>query len=208
MSNIRSNQLTASQIDQLQQHLIVPLAVGDILHHELSIEPEMQYGLHLALSEVDPDSALLAIALCAQDIAAKIFKQVPIASALHLEAMHIIDDYAPTWLHHLITGPMPDNNYEVVLQTVPEDLEALADLLDAVCADLGEQESNIVILAQLLSIQARAHMEIADYMLEEIEYGRLCQIQTDNGEALPDKYLIDLDAHTGNNIIIFPGSKS
>ena len=39
------NPLPDDQIDQLQQHLIVPLAVSDIIKHDLDVEPEMQYGL-------------------------------------------------------------------------------------------------------------------------------------------------------------------
>ena len=75
-------QMSENDRDQLKSHLIVPLAVSDILYHDLDVAPDMQYGLHMALSEIDPDSALLAIALCAHDIAEKNLIYVPIASAL------------------------------------------------------------------------------------------------------------------------------
>lgn len=199
--------LSQTEIDQLRQHLIVPLAVGDILHHDLGVEQDMQYGLHMALSEIDPDSALLAIALCAQDIASKTMMRAPIAAALHQEASHILDEYGPLWLHHYRTGPMEENDFEGVLQTVPEDLEAMADLLDALLADLEEDNSNVAVLGNLLSIQARAHMEIADYILAEIEFEKI-STETEKQESFAgQRDQIDLDAHLGNNIIVFPGAR-
>lgn len=201
------NSLPKDQIDQLQQHLIVPLAVADIIKHDLDVEPEMQYGLHMALSEIDPDSALLAIALCARDLADKWIEDTYIASALQKETNEIINEYGPTWLRYLKRGPMPQEVFKSLLNTVPEDLEALADLMDALCADLENENSSTFILASLLSIQARAHMEIADFMLEEIrreQYIRNDAPQGDGGLSEEDE--IDLDAHTGNNIILFPGT--
>lgn len=205
--NSMTQDLSQNDIDQLRQHLIVPLAVSDILLHDLPVEFDMQYGLHLALSEIDPDSALLAVALCAQDIANKAMMRAPIAAALHQEASHILDDYGTTWLHHHKTGPMPENDYEQILQTVPEDLEALADLMDALIADLEEEGTNIAVLGNLLSIQARAHMEIADFILEEIEFEKYSKHIGDAPENILKRETIDLDAHIGNNIIVFPGAR-
>ncbi len=205
--NSMNKDLSQNEIDQLRQHLIVPLAVGDILHHDLPVEEDMQYGLHMALSEIDPDSALLAIALCAQDIASKAMMRAPIAAALYQEAAHILEEYGSTWLHHHRTGPMPENDFESILQTVPEDLEAMADLMDALIADLNEDNSNITLLGNLLSIQGRAHMEIADYILTEIEYERLLSATDQQEERAGQRDQIDLDAHIGNNIIVFPGAR-
>ena len=66
-------------------------------------------------------------------------------------------------------GPMPTEVFEQTLKTVPEDLEALADLMDALCGDIDNEHSSTSILASLLSIQARAHMEIAEYILAEMQ---------------------------------------
>lgn len=211
MNKNMNEELSQSEMEELRQHLIVPMAVADILRHDLAIEPDMQYNLHLALSEVDPDSALLAIALCAQDLAAKAMGRVPMAAALHFESSNIIADYGSTWLHHYKTGPMPDTDFEKVLATVPEDLEALADLTDALCADLVDEHdvsesAAIIILGNLLSIQARAHMEIADYILGEIEFEREMEQSHKTGTKKPEREMIDLNAHIGNNIILFPGA--
>lgn len=199
------NQLTKDQLDQLQQHLIVPLAVSDILYHDLAVEPDMQYGLHMALSEIDPDSALLAIALCAHDMAEKCLAQAPIAAALQTEADNIIQEYGLTWLRHYKNVPMPTEVFESILETVPEDLEALADLMDALSADIGEGYTTVTTMANLLSVQARAHMEIANYILAELQLERSGQQTTQGGDGgMMEGDFIDMDAKNGNNIILFP----
>lgn len=205
--NIMTKELSQSQIDQLRQHLIMPLAVGDILHHDLPVEPDMQYGLHLALSEIDPDSALLAVALCAQQIGEKTIKRAPIAAALIKEANFILEEYGATWLHHYKSGPMSNNDFEMVLQTIPEDLEGMADLLDALVADLDDDNSAPALLASLVSIQARAHMEIADYMLSELAFEKSVEASHAKNEKAPERETINLEAHVGNNIILFPGAR-
>jgi hypothetical protein len=197
------NQLNSNDIDQLQQHLIVPLAVSDILNHDLEVEPEMQYSLHMALSEIDPDSALLAIALSAYDLAEKFKSSFPIAVALQREADTIISEYGPTWLHHYKAGPMPTDVFESILETVPEDLEALADLMDALIADIDLNQSSAICLANLLSIQARAHMEISDFILDEIAYEKA---EERTQQLDQSKNQLNLEHLQGDNIILFPGT--
>jgi hypothetical protein len=208
--------LGKSDIEQLRSHLIVPLAIADILYHDLEVEPDMQYGLHMALSEIDPDSALLAIALAATDIAEKNMIYAPIASALMTEAENIIAEYGPTWLHHHLQGPMPEDVYMDVLKTVPEDLEALADLMDALCADLGCVDEATPILSNLMSVQARAHMEIAEFILSESERDIEERIEftmdfMDEGEIDEGKttqHIAHTQGSNTDNIIMFPTGKS
>lgn len=206
--------ITQDQFEQMKQQLIVPLAVSDILAHDLKVEPDMQYGLHMALSEVDPDSALLAISLCAQDLAAKCLNRAPIAVALQKEAADLLADYGPTWLRNNLNAPIPSHVYEDILDTVPEDLESLADLLDALEADLNEENSSTARLARLLSIQARAHMEIADFILAEIAYEKQTSGQRTQepnfGFASVQNEKEETTGQAGNfagdNIIVFPGT--
>ncbi len=203
--------ITKDEYEQMRQQLIVPLAVSDILRHELNVEADMQYGLHMALSEVDPDSALLAIALCTLDLSKKTKERAAISTALEKEASDILTDYAPKWLHHNLNSPIPSHLYEEMLDTVPEDLEALADLIDALRADLEEEGTAIDTLLKLLSIQARAHMEIADFVLSEIAYEKQSDQEKDAGpsfgfgsyqQAEPKQVKASF---AGDNIIVFPG---
>ena len=202
------HQLTEDQLDILQRHLIVPVAVSDILYHDLDVEPDMQYGLHMALSEIDPDSALLAIALCANHLAKKCLNAAPIALCLQKEAGDIIIEYGPTWLRHYQNPPIAPEIFEEILETVPEDLEALADLMDALCADLNNTGAPIISLANLLSIQARAHMEIAGYILAEIALEKASGKQTEDGtDSGGGADLIDMGTYKDSNIVLFPGTR-
>ena len=205
-------QMTQDQREQMKQQLIVPLAVSDILSHDIKVEPDMQYGMHMALSEVDPDSALLAIALCAQDLAQKAKQEAPIATALETEATEILNHYGLQWLRNNLNAPISSALYADILDTVPEDLEALADLLDALQSDLDDETLSLSKLAKLLSIQARAHMEIADFVLAEIAYekqkGHQKEQMPDFGyQTEPAPKAESTERFAGDNIIVFPGTR-
>ncbi|MEM6810864.1 MAG: hypothetical protein AAF549_00175 [Pseudomonadota bacterium] len=202
------NKLGKCDSDRLREYLIVPLAISDILFHDLEVEPDMQYGLHHALSEIDPDSALLAIALSAYDIAERNSLYVPIASALQKEASNIIEEYGPIWLRHFKDGPMPPEIYNSVLQTVPEDLEALADLMDALSADLECVNEATPLLCNLLSVQARAHIQIADFVLEELAKDTSQPNISRDVPTPSETFEIQEKQTYKDNIIIFPGSKT
>ena len=205
--------MTQDQREKMKQELIVPLAVSDILLHDIKVEPDMQYGMHMALSEVDPDSALLAIALCAQDLAQKVKNQAPIAMALETEATEIFHHYGQQWLRNNLNAPISSALYADILDTVPEDLEALADLLDALQSDLDNETLSISKLAKLLSIQARAHMEIADFVLAEISYekynNRENEDRPDFGyQTEPAPKIEATERFAGDNILDFPGTQN
>lgn len=209
--------LTKEQIEHLHTKLVVPVAVSDILTYGLTVEPDMQYGMHEALSEIDPDSALLAVALSAQQIAGASQASYPIASALYNEATDVLNNYGPGFIRDLKRGSIPERDFIDVLVNVPEDLEALADLLDALCSDIIEQtednQNPSYVIARILSIQARAHMEIANFILEEAEKdeNRFFSIQDSSPEE-DDLFeeeaplLADFANETPqeNNVILFP----
>jgi hypothetical protein len=195
------DQIKPDHLDLLEQNLIVPLAVGDILKHNLPVEPEMQYGLHMALSEIDPDSAVLAVALCALNIAEKFYLEIPIAAGLKKEAQEIIGNYAPNWIYHHKRGPMQSEIYTSILSDIPEDLEALADIMDALAADLDHEFENIESLIHILSIQARAHMEISEYLLTEIDTENEKNAEEDT-ENMASK--TSVSHANGENVILFP----
>ena len=205
-------QLTSTQLEQMKQQLIIPLAVSDIVLHDIYVESDMQYGIHMALSEMDPDSALLAIAICAQTLAKQTIHQLPIAAALDTETSEILTHYGPRWVRSNVNAPISTAHYEEILETVPEDLESLADLLDALQADLADEFSNITTLANILSIQARAHMEIADFVLAEIAYEKQAMKQGQDapyfGYNAQESEMTEptQERMVGDNIIIFPGT--
>lgn len=201
---MKKQTLSQDQIRILEQQLVIPSAIGDILQYNLNVEEEMQYGLHMALSEIDPDAALLAIALGLRGIAEKCLNDLPMASPLFYETSNILRDYAPTWLRYKKDIPMPTDKYKEMLETIPEDLEALADIADALRGDMTDCEdfshyAGCFTLLNVFSIQARAHMEIANFILEEIEKDRSIEdIMTSEEDASAQPITAT------DNIVLFP----
>lgn len=186
--------LSEDQLALLHTYLRVPIAVGDVLYNHLDVDDEIEYALHEMLSEIDCDSALLAIAVSAKHIALRYANDIPVAAALSFETSKLIDEYGPEWLDRYNDGPIDEDLMHQMLRHLPEDLEAIADLLDALRVALVDREDPTCLLCTVLSIQARAHMEIADYILEEIERDQADEFAISELAAGPP----------GDNIILFP----
>lgn len=196
--------LTKEDVARLQTYLVVPVAISEALVSAAPLEGEDQYAMHVALSEIDPDSALLAIALGAYRIAQDYVRQIPVAAALKMEADKIIQDYAPDWLAHYHNHPVQGDQLFDLLCHVPEDLESLADLLEALQASIRDPQEPAHTLCAILSIQARAHMEIAEYVLNELENEFQESLAEDDGIDAFRAPAIYADTTPGSNIILFP----
>jgi hypothetical protein len=198
--------VTKEDVARLHAYLVVPVAVSDALLAATPLDGETQYGLHVSLSEIDPDSALLAIALSAYRIAQDFSKDIPVATALKMEADKIIQDYAPEWLAHYHAHPVQGDDLYNLLSHVPEDLEAMADLLESLQASIRDEDHPAHTLCSVLAIQARAHMEIADYVLTELENEEVANLM-DDGDfdgvcKIAPQAVVNNPA--GDNIILFP----
>ncbi len=193
--------VTKEDVARLHAYLVVPVAVNEALLSPAPLEGDTQYGLHVALSEIDPDSALLAIALSAYRIAQDYADIMPVAGALKYEADKIIQDYAPDWLAHYHDHPVQGDDLYDLLTHVPEDLESLADLLESVQAGIRDEDHPASTLCSILAIQARAHMEIADYVLTELENEGL--EESENRDCYGQQTLYANET-AENNIILFP----
>lgn len=107
--------VTKEDVARLHAYLVVPVAVSELLLNAAPLDGDAQYGLHVALSEIDPDSALLAIALSAHRIACDFSRHIPVAGALKMEADQIIQNYAPDWLAHYHNNPVcGDDLYDLL----------------------------------------------------------------------------------------------
>jgi hypothetical protein len=183
---------------RLHTKLVVPFAVGDLLKNSEEITPDIQYALHEHLSEMDPDTALLAIALSVGHISARLCPDVPVACALTVEAEKVLNEYAADWLAHA-DGRLPSREGDAlfeVLEHVPEDLEALADILESVQSSIQESQPAIAEICNILAIQARAHMEIADFVLSELQGHEVQKTPHYKG------------SENGENVILFPAMAS
>jgi hypothetical protein len=196
--------VTKEDVARLHSYLIVPVAVSDALACAAPLDGETQYGLHVALSEIDPDSALLAIALSAHRIAVDFARDVPVAGALKMEANKIIEDYAPDWLANYNNNPVGGDQLMELLSHVPDDLESLADLLESLQASIRDTLDPAHTLCSVLAIQARAHMEIADYVLSELEAEQSGNVRDLDNVCAFETPTLYAEQTPGDNIILFP----
>jgi hypothetical protein len=83
---------------------------------------------------------------------------LPIATVMGLEASRIVDEYAALWM----SGSLGHRDIGEYILDVPEDLEALGDLLDAVTDALPDDYHVGQTLCGILSLQADAHREATE----------------------------------------------
>lgn len=198
-----NNALSMEDFSKLQAYLVVPVIVGDMMLGDEPLDDEARYALHESLCEIDPDSAALAIALAARHIASAFIESVPVAVAIKYESEKILQDYGPEWLSNYQGGPVDEENLFEMLQTLPEDLEALAELLETMRASILHHQTARD-LCEILSIQARAHMEVADYILGELDK----DLWPEDKNDIEGAAFIEPLPETKDNIIPFPAHRT
>lgn len=192
--------VTKEDVARLHAYLVVPVAVSEALAADTPLEGDAQYGLHVALSEIDPDSALLAIALSAYRLAQDYTGDIPVAAALKMEADKIVQDYAPDWLAHYHNHPLAGADLYDLLCHVPDDLESLADLLETLQVSIRDKDGAAHALCGVLAVQARAHRDIAEFVLTELEM----EYEEAQGGIFDGVCSFDTPTLHTDNIILFP----
>ncbi|MFN3826388.1 MAG: hypothetical protein ACK4NR_02045 [Micavibrio sp.] len=187
--------LNEQQLATLHARFIVPIAVQMILNDSEQLDDACEAALHQSLSDLDPDTGLLCLALCAQHIAAAA-RPTPITKMLALSSARIADEYGIALLaeHTHSQKRLSDHEALTLLQQVPEDLEELATLMDAVLAQSGPHSPE-GLLCDILSIQAMVHAERAEHELAELTF--LKQQKRVKPAAPKLEYLAE-------NVIVFP----
>lgn len=167
--NMPKSCLSEQQLATLHARFVVPIAVQMILNDSEQLDEACESALHECLSELQPDTGLLCLALCAQHIAA--FRNTPISKMLALSATRIADEYGIAMLAENTHGDLrlSDSDALTLLHQVPEDLEELATLMDAVLAQSGPHSPE-GLLCDILSIQAMVHAERAQHELAELSF--------------------------------------
>jgi hypothetical protein len=160
--------LDRNELAKLHAKFVVPIAVECMLRGEEPLDDVAEYSMHEIISELEPDTALLCVALCAQHVAASA-SHLLISHALKAEADMIVNEYGPYWLaHEAGANALHDKDLRELLAYIPEDLEALGDLLEGLEAELDEKHAIAAILCDILKTQARSQMEFAEFELEAI----------------------------------------
>ncbi len=80
--------------------------VADLLPYLEVLTGDEEYALHEMISEMQPDSALLAIAMSAAKIANANRNFSPAFRFLSVECARIAEEYGPLWMRNAVGGRM------------------------------------------------------------------------------------------------------
>lgn len=154
--------LSKKETALLMNKLQVPGIIADILNGRETLTDDVHYALHGIISDMQPDSALLAIALSAETLARIYANASPGMKVLGLECERIVADYGSLWLRNAQEEIIDEDAILDALMHTPEDLESLAELLELCGSFLKAKDKSASALCDLLYIQAKAHAMIAD----------------------------------------------
>lgn len=188
--------LNEAELVEINNRLQTPIIINNIIHGHKTFDDDTQFALHTILSDFEPDSALLAIALSVSPVS-NIYKNNSTSMRiLHRECEKIISDYADLWLQNAKGTAIDENEALDVLENTADDLEGLATLIKLAIPFLQIKDETAAKLFQILRIQANAQSLIAETLLETL------------GKELHNKPL-PVEAikmlNTANNVIAFPG---
>lgn len=192
--------LNDQQLATLHARFVVPIAIQMILNDTEQLDEACESALHECLSELQPDTGLLCLALCAQHVAGAA-PVSPIVKMLAISAARMADEYGAALLAESGRGaePLSDCDALLLLQQVPEDLEELATLLDAVLAQ-ADPHSPEGLLCDILSVQALVHAERAGHELAELSF-----LNPEKHTARPSRQTpMRTLERLAENVIVFP----
>lgn len=191
--------LSSKEMATLNNNLQVPVVIADIMDGNETLSDDIQYGLHEVISDLHPDSALLAIATGARKVAEQFVEASASMKVLVMECDRVIADYGSLWLSNAKGETISnDNVYETLIHT-PEDLEGLAELLELCSTFLRAKDWQAAALLDILYIQAGAHAMIAEEFISNIDVAM--EAGPDIAETMSSAFTAQA---TGNNVILFP----
>jgi len=213
--------LSNKDLAQITNALQTPVIIQDILDGTGELTNDVHLGLHEVLSEDQPDSALLSIAISALKIAMHYKTEFATMPILAMEAKRIIVEYGPIWLRNAQNRNVDDTLVFETLVHIPEDLDSLAELLEMTNLAIGQQNPDIAALCQIMIVQSGAQALIAETFLESMD---MLDIETEDEETelyTTDYSSEDMNINTiiaadalsnmsqpfyTNNVVAFPGT--
>jgi len=145
--------------------LELPMAVRDAIEGSRELDDETHLALHEVLSEMKPDTALLAIAVSAKMIAGA----YPDTEILTLECDRIIQEYGPVWLENARNETIDSGYLVSLLDRIPEDLEGLTELIEVNLSYATLDSAAVSDICDIFQIQASAQAIIAEEYLSIME---------------------------------------
>ncbi len=165
------NRLSDQDLALLHTKFVVPIVVGQILRGDETLDETSEYVLNTVIADLQADTALLCVALCAQRLAAHC-GHLPVARMLRAEADRVVEEYGAPWLARNRGADIAAGDAMKMLGYLPEDLEAMAHLLDATLGEMQQQKSPAGRLCDLLAVQAHEHMDDAEAQLQRLQVKR------------------------------------
>jgi hypothetical protein len=177
--------------------LQIPLLVRDVLMGKGELPDDVHYGIHEALSDMQPDTALLCMAVTIQQMIKVLPQSIKTdAQVLSLECSRIISEYGAVWMKNMRHENM-DNAYILkVLEHIPEDLDVLGDLMEVGLGIHVAENSAAADIINILKIQAGAHAIIAEEFLDVFMAQTL---NISSGKSLPQA--------ANGNVVGFPPAR-
>ncbi|MCB9990227.1 MAG: hypothetical protein H6867_02460 [Rhodospirillales bacterium] len=186
------NPLSNQDLARLHAKFVVPIVVDHMLHDEEQLDEVAEHAMNEILFDLCPDTALLCIAMCARHVA-RATDHLLISKSLEAQATQIIEEYGPLWLmHEANPASMDGESIRELLCFIPEDLEALRDLLEATMSELEEDHCVAAILCDILSLQADHHRDMAELELDHLNI------------PAQSRELVEQAKSYGDNVVAFP----
>ena len=194
--------LSPRDLATVTSKLQLPVIISDILSGAQSLSDEARYGLHNLISEMQPDSALLSIALSGKKLSAAYSDIGTSMDILSIECDKIIEEYAAVWLSHACAEDLDETQVFDLLCHLPEDLEYMSDLLTININALQGHCATGESLCRIMKVQAEAQALIAESFSETLSEN----IMTSDEAIEKEAEIAPFAAQTvmSNNIIPFP----
>ncbi|MGH1399515.1 MAG: hypothetical protein ACRBCT_09910, partial [Alphaproteobacteria bacterium] len=162
------------------------------------------------ISEDQPDSALLSIAISALKIANHYKGSFATMGVLAMECERIIVEYGPLWLRNAHNKSLDSTLVFETLVHIPEDLDSLSELLEIVKIAITPQNEDIAHICQIMIVQANAQALIAETFLESMDMLEVegapwdaAEEEAPEIEAFIAEQALQAGGYT-NNVIPFP----
>jgi hypothetical protein len=161
--------LSDKDIAKLYTSLELPIVAGEALAEQHMLDPDEEYAFHKAMSDMQPDAALLCMALCAEQIYFTLPSGIMEADALLLEIDRILSIYGALWLVRITEDkPVPEEFILDALKGLPEDHKRIRSLMADLDVNLPHEAQAASQLLGIMQIQAEANVMIAETHLEAL----------------------------------------
>lgn len=151
----------------LTTRLQLPLAMREVLEQDVPLSGDMAYTFHTMLSDMRPDTALLAVAAAGRIIVSAMENPTPGDAVLHGLCSRVIEDYAPRWLATYGNDEAVQGFLLEIFGRVEADLLILHDLLKTAAA--LQKDEKISKLLNVLEVQSQAQADVVAEFLNLME---------------------------------------